>query len=219
MNSNTTTQTQQFAAAYAADMARQMLRTIRFVRWAATAIMLIAMVTSYSHQAMYLAGIGAPKLGAWLIPLAVDALTALCVKVTGTPGMAAAAKRMALQVLVFPVLASGAVNFVAPGALVVKVVFVVAVLMIPAAELVAGKIKPDFAAMDTMERDITPAPAAKGPQRPPAAERVFEARMLHPTANMATIARLAKVAPATAKRVLATVPTSPAHATKVGAAA
>jgi hypothetical protein len=156
MNSNINTQAQQFAAAYAANMARQMLRTIRCVRWAATAIMIVAMVTSYGHQASFLVSIGTPKLGAWLIPGAVDALTFLCVKVVGTPGMAAPAKRMALRVLVFPVLASGAINFAAPGQLITKCVFVVAVLMIPAAELVASRIKPDFAAMDSMERDMAP---------------------------------------------------------------
>jgi len=154
---NTTTQAQQFAAAYAADMAEAMLKTIKYVRWAATAIMVIAMVTSYTHQAGYLTEIGTPFLGAWLIPGALDALTFLCVKVLGTPGMAQPAKTMALRVLVFPVLASGFINFMGPGELITKLVFVLAVLMIPAAELVASRIKPDFGAMDAMERDITPA--------------------------------------------------------------
>lgn len=152
-----TTQAQKFAAAYAADMAESMLKTIKYVRWAATAIMVIAMVTSYTHQAGYLSDIGTPVLGSWLIPGALDALTFLCVKVLGTPGMAQPAKTMALRVLVFPVLASGAINFIGPGELVTKLVFVLAVLMIPAAELVASRIKPDFQAMDSMERDLTPA--------------------------------------------------------------
>lgn len=154
---NTTTQAQKFAVAYAADMAEAMLKTIKYVRWAATAIMVIAMVTSYTHQAGYLTDIGTPALGAWLIPGALDALTFLCVKVLGTPGMAQPAKTMALRVLVFPVLASGFINFMGPGELITKLVFVLAVLMIPAAELVASRIKPDFEAMDSMERNITPA--------------------------------------------------------------
>lgn len=157
---NPTTQAQKFAAAYAADMAEAMLKTIKYVRWAATAIMVIAMVTSYTHQADYLSSIGTPFLGAWLIPGALDALTFLCVKVLGTPGMAQPAKTMALRVLIFPVLASGAINFVGPGQLVTKLVFVLAVLMIPAAELVASRIKPDFVAMDSMERDLAPASPA-----------------------------------------------------------
>lgn len=156
MNS-TTTQAQTFAASYAANMATQMMKTIKRVRQAATAIMVIAMVVSYTHQAGYLSAIHTPFLGSWLIPGALDALTFLCVKVLGTPGMAQPAKSMAIKVLVFPVLASGAINFMGPGELVTKLVFVLAVLMIPAAELVASRIKPDFQAMDTMERDMAPA--------------------------------------------------------------
>lgn len=219
---NTTqTQAQQFAAAHAAGQAKAMLRTIRVVRWLATAIMIAAMVSSYGHQAMYLTHKGAPAIGAWVIPGVLDALTAICVKVTGTAAMVRSAKVMALRVLVFPALASGAINFVAPGALVTKLGFVAVVLAIPAAELVASAIKPDFAALDALERATLAdaAPVASTPRnRKPAADRVFEARMLHPTANIATIARMAKVAPATAKRVLASVPTSPAHATLVGSA-
>jgi hypothetical protein len=162
---NSTTQAQQFAAAYAADMASQMLKTIKRVRQAATAIMVIAMVVSYTHQAGYLAGIGTPALGAWLIPGALDALTFLCVKVLGTPGMAQPAKKMALRVLVFPVVASGSINFMGPGAMVTKIVFVLAVLLIPAAELVASKIKPDFRAMDAMERDMAPATEVSDEER------------------------------------------------------
>jgi len=157
MNNSTPTQAQQFAAAYAADMAAAMLKTIKQVRRAATVIMLIAMVVSYTHQADYLSGIGTPATGAWLIPGALDALTFLCVKVLGTPGMAQPAKAMALRVLVFPVLTSGCINFAGPGQLMTKLVFVVAVLMIPAAELVASRIKPDFTAMDAMERGMKPA--------------------------------------------------------------
>src|SRR5262249_46503887 len=119
-------------------------------------------------------------------------------------------KKMALRVLVFPVLASGGINFVAPGQIVTKLVFVLAVLMIPAAELVASRIKPDFAAMDEMERDMTPATTAPRPQRrPKAADRGIGAGRLHPRANVATIARMAGVKLATAQRILATVPTSP----------
>jgi len=149
-------QAQQFQAAYVANMAQQMMKTIKRVRQAATAIMVIAMVVSYTHQAGYLASIHTPFLGSWLIPGALDALTFLCVKVLGTPGMAQPAKGMALRVLFFPVLASGAINFIGPGEIVTKVVFVLAVLMIPAAELVASRIKPDFAAMHQMETDMAP---------------------------------------------------------------
>lgn len=189
MNANTTTQAQQFAASYAANMATQMMKTIKRVRQAATVIMLIAMVVSYTHQAGYLSSIHTPFLGSWLIPGALDALTFLCVKVLGTPGMAQPAKTMAIRVLVFPVLASGLINFMGPGELVTKLVFVVAVLMIPAAELVSSRIKPDFAAMDTMEREMAPAVTTATVGKPWSPERraAHEARKAekaHPVAQI-----------------------------------
>lgn len=170
-----TTQAQQFAAKYAAGMAQQMLATIKWVRRAATAIMVIAMVVSYTHQAGFLTSIGAPVLGAGLIPVALDALTFICVKVLGTPGMAQAAKSRAIKVLVFPVLASGAINFLAPGAMVTKLVFVVAVMLIPLAELVASVIKPDFRAMDAMERDVVSSANVSAEERAMRSERALRA--------------------------------------------
>jgi hypothetical protein len=214
MNSTTTTQAQTFATKYAADMAVQMLRTIKLVRWAATIIMVIAMLVSYTHQAGYLSDIGTPMLGAWLIPGAVDALTFLCVKVLGTPGMAQPAKTMALRVLVFPVLASGAINFIGPGLLVTKLVFVLAVLMIPAAELVASRIKPDFTAMDTLERQTAPAaPADEQPRKldpEVAAQRAAKARATRERNRLAKLTPAQRAAATRARN--AAMPVSPAPA-------
>lgn len=153
------TQAQQFAAAYAADLAARMLRTIKLVRMAATAIMVIAMTVSYAHQAHYLQGLGAQLYAAWSIPGALDCLTFICVKVLGTTAVVTPARRTAGWVLAFPVVVSGAINFIAPGALIVKLVFVAVVLLIPAAEVVASRIKPDFTAMDAMERAVAPVSA------------------------------------------------------------
>jgi hypothetical protein len=202
---NSSTQAQQFAAAYAANMATEMMRTIKRVRQAATAIMVIAMVVSYTHQAHYLASIGTAVLGAWAIPGALDALTFLCVKVLGTPGMAQPARTMALRVLVFPVLASGAINFLGPGQIVTKCVFVLAVLMIPAAELVASRIKPDFAAMDAMERDITPAGPARKLDPQVAAERAAKARATREANKLAKLSPAEKAARTRARRAVAPV--------------
>jgi len=150
------TQAQQFAAVYAADLAARMLRTMKLVRLAANAIMVIAMTVSYAHQAHYLQGLGAHVYAAWSIPGALDCLTFICVKVLSTMAIVLPARRTAGAMLMFPVVVSGAINFIAPGVLVVKLVFVAAVLLIPAAEIVASRIKPDFAAMDAMERAVSP---------------------------------------------------------------
>lgn len=219
---NITTQTQMFAEAYAANMATQMMKTIKRVRQAATAIMVIAMVVSYTHQAGYLASIHTPFLGSWLIPGALDALTFLCVKVLGTPGMAQPAKSMALRVLVFPVLASGAINFMGPGELVTKIVFVLAVLMIPAAELVASRIKPDFKVMDEMERNITPqaatefeAPKTDRKVQRANGEKARDLAAVAPSMKASQLAKATGVSPSTAKKILdevrSTAPTSPGH--------
>ena len=219
MNTTTPTQAQQFAAAYAADMAAAMLKTIQRVRQAATVIMVIAMVVSYTHQATFLDSIGTGFLGAWLIPGALDALTFLCVKVLGTAGMHPAAKAMAMRVLVFPVIASGFINVMGPGSWITKLVFVVAVLLIPAAELVATRIKPDFTAMDAMERDITPATAAPEVDEELAAKRREAALKGAETRREREAAREAKAEAqrqarrerAAAKKLEELAPTSPGH--------
>jgi len=151
------TQAQIFAAEYAKTLAAGMLRTIKRVRLAANIVMVIAMAVSYAHQAHYLVGLGAPLYAAWSIPGALDSLTFICVKVLGPAAVVKGAKVAAGLVLVFPVSVSSVVNFIAPGALVLKCVYVAAVLLIPAAEVVASRIKPDFAAMDAMERKLHPA--------------------------------------------------------------
>lgn len=148
-----TTQTlaQRFAREYAAGMVESMLTTIKRVRQAATVIMVIAMAVSFNHQREFLVAIGAPVEGSILIPISLDMLTFICVKVLGTSGMAGSAKRAAITIMAFPVIASGAVNFLAPGAFVTKSLYVVAVLTIPAAEWLASLIRPDFSIIAELE--------------------------------------------------------------------
>lgn len=148
------TQAQVYAAKYAQTIAAQMMRTIRLVRMAATLIAFIGMGVSYSHQAHYLAVIGMSLYAAWSIPGALDSLTFICVKVLSTAAATRSARITAGVVLVFPVSVSCVINFIAPGVLLVKVAFVIAVLLIPAAEIVASRLKPDFRAMHQMELEL-----------------------------------------------------------------
>jgi hypothetical protein len=164
MNTSTSTQAEQFAERYAAGMAKDVLHLIAIVRWLAYGVMIAAMVVSYGHQTTYLHSIGVSILGARIIPIALDLLTAICVKVAGTRGVIKAAKVIALRTLVFPVLISGAINFVAPGTRVAKLVMVVPVAMIPLAEIVASKIRPDFTAMAVAEREVAPAVETVDPE-------------------------------------------------------
>ena len=105
---------QKFAAEYSAKLASENLKTIRQNRWASLAIMVIAMVISFTHQRDYLITLGAPRLGAWLIPIAFDAMTFICVRQAGTPAMLHKGKVIALVALPFPVGVSMVVNFSAP---------------------------------------------------------------------------------------------------------
>jgi len=148
------TQAQQFAAAYAANMAKANLKTIKVGKAMGWVVMVIAMIVSYSHQRDYLIAQGAPRLGAFLIPIAFDAATIVCVRQAGTPAMSRRGKITALAVMPFPVGVSMVVNFTAPGTLIVKVIFALSVALIATTELVSGTAEPDFAKMDAMERKV-----------------------------------------------------------------
>jgi hypothetical protein len=147
--------------------------------------MLVAMSVSYSHQAHYLVFLGTSHYAAWSIPGALDCLTFICVKVLATPAVVRAGRVAAAIVLAFSVIVSGLINFAAPGHLYVKLVFVAAVLLIPAAETVAAKVKPDFKAMDEMERSIAPVevPAVAVQAAPEAVAAAPVAPTVKPTAN------------------------------------
>jgi hypothetical protein len=150
----TQTQAQQFAAAYSATLAKENLKTLKQNSWASLVIMVIAMVISFTHQRDYLISLGSPKLGAWLLPVAFDAATYVCVRQAGTPAILRRGKRTALVALPFPVGVSMVVNFSAPGALLVKIIFALAVALIAIIELVRGSAGPDFQEMDRMEREV-----------------------------------------------------------------
>lgn len=148
------TQTQIFARVYQRKLARQILRTIRLVRWAATVILGGAMYVSFDHQKHYLQSVGVAERAAYVIPIVLDAMTFLCVTVLATPAIQRSGYRAAAWVLVFTVGVSGTLNFLAPGNLIASLVFVAVVLMIPLSELVSGKVKPDFLEMDRLERAV-----------------------------------------------------------------
>lgn len=161
---HSTTQAQKFAAAYAAKVAEENLTTIAWLRRGVTAVALIGMLVSYSNQVAFLHHIGLKLLGAILIPISMDLLTLICVRVLGTPAMDRAGKRTAMYVLLFPVLTSAWINSIAETNLVAQVISVVPVLGIVAGELVRTRAKPDFRELDEIERGITPEiPASRQP--------------------------------------------------------
>jgi signal transduction histidine kinase len=169
------TLTEQFNAQYAANLVPQILKTIKRVKQANTAIVLLAMGISYTHQVHFLTSLGA-GLFAYAVPVAFDLLIYVSIKVTQTPGLVAAAKRAALTLLVPAVLVSATVNAVADGHPLLRVLYALVVAEIAAAEWLASKIRPDFAAIETTVAEATPAQPATNPTRSDAAKRAAATR-------------------------------------------
>jgi hypothetical protein len=145
-----------FAAQFVRRMARQVLMTMTWVRRGATVIMAGAMSVTFEHQQDYLLSIGGTMLLAIAIPLGLDSLTFMCVKVLATWAAKTSSKITAACALVFSISASGYLNHLAPGVDVLRWVYVVAVVMIAVAETVAATLKPDFHRMAHIEAMLAP---------------------------------------------------------------
>src|SRR3954452_7781114 len=150
----TTSLTQQFADEYAKKAVPGMLRTIRLNKLANKGILLGAVAASYLHQAHFLIQLGAGVFS-WILPGVFDLGIVSMLTITQATGMADDAKRAALKVLVVVVLISGTVNFLAPGALILRIIFAIVVALVAGVEWVAGKIRPDFAAIEVRETELT----------------------------------------------------------------
>lgn len=210
----TTTQAQQFAAVYAAKLAKRQLRTIAIVSTVTKLITAGVAVISYRHQSQTLLGWQAPAEIAYGLPGLVDLLTIVCVLAISTPALIPAATKVAARVVVIPVLTSAAINFAGHGSIGVKLAALSLPIFIPLGELVGAVIKPDFAEMDRIERAAyavaTPEPVvdpaevaraqalADAAAAQAAAQQAAEAEALRLAAE-AEAARIARQAEITAK--------------------
>jgi hypothetical protein len=152
----TTTLTQQFATEYAKKAVPGMLKAIRLIRLANKGIVIGAVTASYLHQAHFLETLGA-GIFSWIVPAVFDLAIVSMLTITQTVGMAADAKRAALKVLVVVVVISGAVNAAAPGPIGLRIIFALVVGLVAAVEWVAGKIRPDFTAIEHRETELVTA--------------------------------------------------------------
>jgi hypothetical protein len=150
----TTSLTQQFAAEYTKKAVPGMLRAIRTIKLANKGILVGAVAASYLHQAHFLGTLGA-GIFAWIVPAVFDLGIVSMLTITQTIGMAAEAKRAALKVLVVVITISAAVNAAAPGPLGLRIIFALIVGLVAGVEWVAGKIRPDFAAIEVRENELT----------------------------------------------------------------
>lgn len=155
--SSTLTPGQQFAEQYGNGAVEEMLKTITWAKRLAFGIVVAVMAVSYQHQRHYLLSIGMDQFGGLVIPLIIDALTLLCVKVLGATGMARTAKVIALTFLLAPVGASAWINFNGSPNSTVGWIYVTVVAFIAVAEITKAFIKPDFNSILAEEARVQPA--------------------------------------------------------------
>ncbi|MEH1164623.1 DUF2637 domain-containing protein [Micromonospora sp. CPCC 205539] len=138
--------TEQFATEYAREAVPTMLKAIKSIKRYNRFVLLAALLTSYLHQAHYLWTQNAGYF-AYLVPLIFDAAMVSMLTVVRTSGIARDAKRGALIVFACAALLSATINFASPGSLGLRLVFALVVVLVIGVELVAGRIRPDFAAI------------------------------------------------------------------------
>ncbi|MGA4730502.1 DUF2637 domain-containing protein [Micromonospora taraxaci] len=139
--------TEQFAAEYARNAVPSMLKAINSIKRYNRFVLLGALLTSYLHQAHYLWTQNAGYF-AYLVPLIFDAAMVSMLTVVRTSGIARDAKRGAMVVFAAAAMLSATINFASPGSLGLRLVFALVVVLVIGVELVAGRIRPDFAAIE-----------------------------------------------------------------------
>jgi hypothetical protein len=163
-----TTQAQLFATEYAKDTAREMLDTIKGTKTKAERVTRIALAVSMPHQIGFILGLAPLRwgslreilesatliLGSVLIPVAVDYLILICIQVLSARGAANSSKKLAFWGMLFPIGVSGTVNVLAPAPALIRVLFGVAVVLIPLAEGIRAMTRPDFGKIERMETEI-----------------------------------------------------------------
>ncbi|WP_239159138.1 DUF2637 domain-containing protein [Winogradskya humida] len=130
-----------------------MLKAIDSIKRFNRFVLLGALLTSYLHQAHYL---WSEKAGyfAYLVPLIFDAAMVSMLTVVRTAGIAKDAKRGAMVVFISAAVISATINFASPGSWGLRAIFALVVMLVIGVELVAGRIRPDFAAIQEQAAEL-----------------------------------------------------------------
>lgn len=177
---HSSTQARIFAAEYAADMARNLLDTIKVIAKRTGFVTGIGLLVSMPHQIAYILGLVPVRfdsvrhglesvtliLAAFGIPAMTDLLILNCIKVVAARGVHRQATKTALRLMWYPILISGVVNVAAPSPVQIRILFGVMVTMIPAAEVLRSRIRPDFAQIDAIETQTIAEAQAERPSDP-----------------------------------------------------
>jgi hypothetical protein len=151
----TQTLTEQYAATRSKSIVSQAIWTQRIVIGAVALIVVAAMVANYSHQSDYLVH-HVDVLTAYIVPAALDLLTAMCAVILALPVMSKTSKWWALGGIVFAVAGSSTLSALAPGDIVGKCVAGGLVALIAAAEFVANHTHVDFRLLAAAETEFAP---------------------------------------------------------------
>lgn len=168
-----------FAREAAKGAARAMLDALDEIQKNSVRITKIALGVSMPHQIAFLLGLILPYLhvttpvgdyalllqelthilGMLLlvigVPIAADLLIVNCIRAAGEPAASDSSKKIAMGVMALPVIASIAVNVMAPAPhWILRVLAGFIVGVIPAAQLVKILMRPDFAKIEAMELEV-----------------------------------------------------------------
>ena len=179
------TQAQIFAGEYAKGVASEMLANVKGISTKANRITKMVLAVTMPHQIAFVLGIAPLRfdhdvrhwlesisliLASVLIPIAVDYLILTCIQAIATRGMAQPVKRTALIIMLFPVSVSAFFNIAAPAPTMVRILFGVAVVLIPLAEGLRAIVRPDFAKIEQLETEVTSQLVGAMDDEPDAAE-------------------------------------------------
>lgn len=158
------TLTQKYAAERAETVVPRMLAAIDKVHHNTTWIARGALAVTTPHQILFLGSLGHGHgafeiVTAWVFAILIPAITDLgmltMLRITQTAGMARTARRRALGVLLVLVAESAAVNFIAPGAMIFRVLVAFAAVVLALVEWTAAAVEPDFSEMEATEAEVT----------------------------------------------------------------
>lgn len=234
-----TTQAEKFAAEYAENAGSEMLDTVKKVGKKSGRITLIALGVSMPHQIGFFIGLApfawhTPQQilqsvtvlsGSILIPVAVDLFITTCVQVIAARASTAFARKLALCLIVIPVLLSAFVNVIAPGPAVLRGAFGAIVLFIPMTEALRASLKPDFKQLEKAETEIlaqVAKPTVESRKCPTGCGCGRHARKAKPAAKVSKprtrtqAAPKAKPAQASIDTVMASLPAAPVSPAPTG---
>jgi len=157
-----------FVMQHSKDAAVEMLETIKRIKKRSSLITKLVLLASMPHQIGYLLSEGMPFmfwhsppeialsltliLMSVVVPIGCDLMILNCIEALGARAAAAGWRWASLGIMFIPAIASGYVNFLAPGPPIMRVLSGFAVLLIPLSQILRF-ISVDFKKVEAQELD------------------------------------------------------------------